>query len=44
MPESVRLIDGDINVISSDIDNFVMEISGSEPDQLSMKLKDFTAG
>jgi hypothetical protein len=40
MPESVRLIDGDINVISSDIDNFVMEIFGSEPDQWGMILKD----
>jgi hypothetical protein len=43
MPESVRLIDGDINVISSDIDNFVMEISGSEPDQWSMELKDLSS-
>jgi len=43
MPESVRLIDGDINVISSDIDNFVMEISGNEPDQWSMELKDLSS-
>jgi hypothetical protein len=42
MPESIRLIDGDINVINSDIDNFVMEISGSEPDQWSMRLVDST--
>ena len=42
MPESVRLIDGDINVINSDIDNFEMEISGSEPDQWSMELVDST--
>ena len=44
MPESVRLIDGDINVISSDIDNFVMEISGSEPDQWSMELVNSQTG
>ena len=43
MQESVRLIDGDINVISSDIDNFVMEISGSEPDQWGMELKDLSS-
>ena len=40
--DSVRLIDGDINVINSDIDNFEMEISGSEPYQWSMELVDST--
>ena len=44
MPESVRLMDGDINVISSDIDNFVMEISGSEPDQWSVELVNSQTG
>ena len=40
IPDFVRLIDGDINVINSDINNFEVEIIGSEPDQWSMELVD----
>jgi len=43
IPESVEKINADINVISSDIDNFEMDITGSY-DQWSISALDATAG
>jgi len=43
IPESVEKINADINVISSDIDNFEMDITGSY-DQWSISASDSTAG
>ena len=43
IPESVEKINADINVISSDIDNFEMDITGAY-DQWSISASDTTAG
>jgi len=43
IPESVEKINADINVISSDIDNFEMDITGAY-DQWSISASDATAG